>query len=233
MPGSLNILDALAIGWFFVAWISYTFISKRRYSSGGDVTLSKLSRNYRKAWMLNMLDREYKIVDTNLLGTLIQSVSFFTSGTILLIAGLFAALGSAQDLLEMTAQIPFAIDTNLVTVKIKFLLLIGLFVYVFFKLVWSLRQYNFAVVMMGAAALKFENEKEKIRYAEKMGIIVDRGSVHFNEGMRGYEFGLAYLGWFIHPLVFIAATTLVVLVIYRREFRSNVLRAMQAWDQAS
>lgn len=231
MPYSLDIIDGIAIAWFFFAWFGYSVISKKRYSSAGDVTLSKLSRDYRKAWMLNMLNREYRIVDTTLLGTLIQSVSFFTSGTILLIAGLFAALGSAQDVLEITAQIPFAIETNLVTVKIKFLLLIGLFVYVFFKLVWSLRQYNFSVVMMGGAMLEFETDDEKTRYAEKMGIIIDRGGVHFNEGMRGYEFGLAYLAWFIHPLLFIGTTTLVVMVIYRREFHSNILRAMQQWDK--
>ncbi len=231
MPYSFDILDAIAISWFLVAWIGYSAISKRRYSSGGEATLTKLSRNYRKAWMLNMLDREFRIVDTTLLSTLIQSVSFFTSGTILLIAGLFAALSAAQDVLEMTAQIPFAVETNLLTVKIKFLLLIGLFVYVFFKLVWSLRQYNFAVVMMGGACIEFDDQDEKTRFAEKMGVVIDRGGIHFNEGMRGYEFGLAYLGWFIHPLLFIGATTLVVLVIYRREFHSNVLRAMQQWDQ--
>jgi uncharacterized membrane protein len=228
---TFTLVDVLAISWFFCVWLSYNVISKRRYSSAGDVTLSKLSRDYRKAWMLNMLDREYRIVDSTLLGTLMQSVSFFTSGTILLIAGLFAALGSAQDVLEITTQIPFAIETNLVTVKIKFLLLISLFVYVFFKLVWSLRQYNFAVVMMGGALIEFENNDEKTRYAEKIGIVLDRGGVHFNEGMRGYEFGLAYLAWFIHPLLLIATTTLVVLVIYRREFRSNILRAMQQWDK--
>lgn len=228
---TFSLVDALAISWFFFAWLSYSAISKRRYSSAGDVTLSKLSRDYRKAWMLNMLNREFRIVDTNLLGTLMQSVSFFTSGTILLIAGLFAALGSAQDMLEITEQIPFAVETNLLTVKIKFLLLIGLFVFVFFKLVWSLRQYNFAVVMMGGAMLTYGSEDEKIRYAEKMGIVIDRGGVHFNEGMRGYEFGLAYLTWFIHPWLFIGATTLVVLVIYRREFHSNILRAMQHWDK--
>ena len=231
MPYSFEILDGIAIAFFIIAWVSYNLISARRYSSSGEITLSKLSRNYRKTWMLNMLDREYRIVDSTLLGTLIQSVSFFTSGTILIIAGLFAALSSAQEVHGITEHIPFAIETNLVTVKIKFLILIGLFIYIFFKLVWSLRQYNFAVVMIGGAKLTFESGQEKNRYAEKLGIILDRGGVHFNEGMRGYEFGLAYLSWFIHPLLLIAATTLVVLVIYRREYHSNILRAMQAWDQ--
>jgi uncharacterized membrane protein len=219
-------------------------MSRRRYSSSGAITLSKLSRDYRKAWMLNMLDRDFKIIDTSLLGILIRSATFFISGTIILIAGLSAALGAAEQVLEITVHVPYAVNATIATIQAKFLILISVFVYVFFKLVWSLRQYNFAVVMMGAAALTFENEEEKTRWANKMGIILDRGGwankmgiildrggVHFNEGMRGFEFGLAYLGWFVHPVLFIAATTLVWLVIYRREFRSNVLRAMQEWDQ--
>ena len=231
MPFSFHLLDILAVGWFFLAWIGYNWMSRRRYSSSGAITLSKLSRDYRKAWMLNMQDRDFKIIDTSLLGILIRSVTFLISGTIILIAGLSAALGAAEQVLEVTVHVPYAMEATVATVQAKFLILISVFVYVFFKLVWSLRQYNFAVVMMGAAALTFENEEEKTRWANKMGIILERGGVHFNEGMRGFEFGLSYLGWFVHPVLFIAATTLVWLVIYRREFRSNVLRAMQEWDQ--
>lgn len=83
---------------------------------------------------------------------------------------------------------------------------------------------------MGAAEIEFIDRINKLNYANKMGIVVDCGGIHFNEGMRGYEFGLAYLGWFLHPILFMAAATLVLGVLYRREFHSNVLQAMQAWE---
>ena len=44
--------------------------------------------------------------------------------------------------------------------------------------------------------------------------------------MRGFEFALAAMAWFIHPVVFIVATIFVSLVIYRREFASRTMRAM-------
>lgn len=231
MAYNFHLSDIIALSWFFLVWISYSWISRRHYSSKGAVTMNKLSRAYRKNWMLNMLERENRIVDSALLATLIRSVSFFASGTIILIAGIATALGAADQVVRITAQLPFAAETNSLTVQIKFLILISLFVYVFFKLVWSLRQYNFAVVMMGAANIEFKDQADKLNYANKMGIVVDRGGIHFNEGMRGYEFGLAYLGWFLHPILFVFATTLVLGVLYRREFHSNVLHAMQAWDQ--
>ncbi|MNJ78871.1 hypothetical protein D3C77_767340 [compost metagenome] len=48
----------------------------------------------------------------------------------------------------------------------------------------------------------------------------------FNFGLRSYYFGLAMLAWFINPWFFIIATTGVVLVLYRREFHSDVLDVM-------
>ena len=43
-------------------------------------------------------------------------------------------------------------------------------------------------------------------------------------------FGLSMLAWFIHPGLFVLATTGVVLVLYRREFHSDVLEVMLYTD---
>ena len=48
----------------------------------------------------------------------------------------------------------------------------------------------------------------------------------FNFGLRAYYFGMAMLGWFIHPWLFMLVTAGVVLVLYRREFHSDVLKVM-------
>ncbi len=34
---------------------------------------------------------------------------------------------------------------------------------------------------------------------------------------------MAYLSWFLHPLLFGIATTVVILVLYAREFRSGII----------
>ena len=49
----------------------------------------------------------------------------------------------------------------------------------------------------------------------------------FNRGIRAYYFGLAAVFWFIQPWVFVAVTTLIVGVLYRRDFRSQTLTAMR------
>ncbi|MFT5258754.1 MAG: putative membrane protein [Saprospiraceae bacterium] len=231
MLNSFTLLDILALSWFFSVWFLYSYISKKTMYQGDRITLNGLSNFYRETWMLNMVNRDNRIVDSNLLNTLLRGVSFFLSGTILVIAGLYAALGSASDVIDITSHIPFAIANTIEMVKIKFLILISLFVYVFFKLVWSLRLYNYGIVMMGAAPECNQGEEEKQRYAKKMGVVISKGGIYFNEGMRGFEFGLAYLVWLIHPIGLLISTTIVLMVIYRREYRSATLAAMQRWDE--
>lgn len=224
-------LNSMALGWFALLWLSYNWLSQKISERQEGLSLNKLAKNYRIKWMQQMLARENRIVDATLLNTLLRSVSFFLSGTILVIAGLYAALGAAEDIHAMTEHIPFAEITSIPAVKSKILLLIGIFVYVFFKLAWSLRQFNFSLSMLGAAPPNGTDDAEKQRYAEKIGFIIDRAGRHFNEGMRGFEFGLAYLAWFIHPLALVLSTSIVTAVIYRREHRSATLHAMQRWEQ--
>jgi hypothetical protein len=44
----------------------------------------------------------------------------------------------------------------------------------------------------------------------------------FDDGLRGYYFAFAVIGWFFSPWVFMAATAGVVFILYRHEFTSEV-----------
>jgi hypothetical protein len=43
----------------------------------------------------------------------------------------------------------------------------------------------------------------------------------FNDGLRGYYFAFAAIGWFFSPIAFIVATVGVVYILYEREFGSR------------
>ena len=49
----------------------------------------------------------------------------------------------------------------------------------------------------------------------------------FTDGLRAYYLASALVAWFFSAWAFIAATTLVVWVLYRREFHSEVLQALR------
>jgi uncharacterized membrane protein len=49
---------------------------------------------------------------------------------------------------------------------------------------------------------------------------------HFNRGQRAYCYALGYLACYLCPWRLLAATALVVVVTWRRQFASNAWRAM-------
>jgi uncharacterized membrane protein len=63
-------------------------------------------------------------------------------------------------------------------------------------------------------------------FAEEAAQVISRAALAFNLGLRSYYFGLAYLIWFLNPWFFMLVSTWVVAVLYRREFKSAVLRAL-------
>ena len=50
----------------------------------------------------------------------------------------------------------------------------------------------------------------------------------FNDGLRAYYMSFAAVSWFFSPWAMLAATAGVIWVLYRREFRSEVLQALES-----
>ncbi|MEE4463530.1 DUF599 family protein, partial [Azotobacter chroococcum] len=69
-------------------------------------------------------------------------------------------------------------------------------------------------------------EQERKAFAERVARVISLAANQFNFGLRAYYFGLAMLAWFINPWVFMLLTAGVVIVLYRREFHSEVLEVM-------
>ena len=63
-------------------------------------------------------------------------------------------------------------------------------------------------------------------HALRFGTVNTLAGDEFNRGIRAYYFGFAALGWFVHPALFAALTTLILLILWRRDFRSRTLRAL-------
>jgi uncharacterized membrane protein len=96
-----------------------------------------------------------------------------------------------------------------------------IFVYAFFKFAWCYRLFTYCAVLIGAAPLPDALTPQAYDHADRLARLHSLAAQHFNSGLRSYFFALATLGWFLHPFVFIVATSWVTWVVYRREFRSR------------
>ncbi|WP_333606683.1 DUF599 domain-containing protein [Arsukibacterium sp.] len=221
-----ELLDLIAVTWFLSLWVGYTFYAKRRAKVVS--CLSYELRRKRTDWMQQMLRRDNKMADVGLLSTLERNVSFFASSCLLILAGLLTVLPSADKLsLVLTNLIPWSTQTE-VGVQVKILFLAFIFVFAFFQFTWSLRQYGFGGVLIGAAPDGREMAAEEQQlYANRAAKVVDQAGHSFNYGLRAIYFSLSALTWFIDAGLFMVASVVVMLVMKHREFHSKVLKALQ------
>jgi uncharacterized membrane protein len=219
-------LDVASVLWFFIAWVGYTVFAD--HSPQRHRKLSAAMDRYRLRWMVAMLGREIRVVDTSIVGNILTGVAFFASTTIFVIGGLVATLGAGATALSAVQRLPFASATSMTLFELKVLLLVAIFIYAFFKFAWAFRVYNNCSVLIGAAPHAPTSPEVIQGYSEMVGRLLGLGTRHFNLGMRAYFFAMAAFSWVLNPTVFMVATTVVVLVVYRREFRSRTVAAVSA-----
>jgi uncharacterized membrane protein len=226
--GVLPWLDWLAVLAFFAAWVGYAVWARRRAARKPSVLAA--SNAERRRWMLQVTWRENRVIDGVVVQSMSTSPSFFASTTILIIGGLLAVL-SAGGTNELLQQVPFAARTSALVFDVKLLLLLGIFVYAFFRFTWSLRQYTFGALLVASApdAAQFERDGlSREAFADRAGLIVGMAAETFNDGLRAYYMAFAAIAWFLSPLALMVATAAVVYILYRREFRSEVLAVLIA-----
>ncbi|SNY60744.1 Uncharacterized membrane protein [Arsukibacterium tuosuense] len=223
MPGPL---DLIAVIWFFVLWIGYTLFAKRKAKVVS--CLSFELRRKRTDWMQKMLTRDNKMADVGLISTLERNVTFFASSSLLILAGLLTAMSSAEKLsLMLSNLVPWA-NYSEGSVQLKLLLLTFIFVFAFFQFTWSLRQYGFCGVLIGAAPEGRDlTADDQALYANRAAKVIDQAGHSFNYGLRSIYFSLSALSWFIDPILFMVSAVVVMIVMKQREFHSKVLKALQ------
>ncbi len=217
----LTVLDYAALVWFLTCWAGLSvFADHSRWHAR---STTGLMTSYHRRWMQVMAHRENRIVDTATLGNLLHGVAFFASTSILAIGGLVAMLGAGDMAVQIIRDLPFAAATSRLAWELKALLLIATLIFAFFKFARAFRLCNYCTILIGATPLADDNPAEAEAMADRAASMSILASYHYIRGIRAYFFGLAILSWFLHPLLFLASTTWIVLVIYRREFRSRTL----------
>lgn len=217
----------IAVIWFIFCWVGYSYYATWR--ARDTACLASVLHLYRQDWMRRLLVRDNRIADANVIGNLERNASFFASSTLIILAGVLTALGASERAVMLLADLPFAQPVSRGLSEVKLLGLAVVFVYAFFTFSWCMRQYNFAAVLVASAPMAGErnvSDQERRSFAERAARVMSMAANQFNFGLRAYYFGMATLAWFIHPWFFMGVTAGVVLILYRREFRSDVLKVM-------
>ncbi|MGL4395687.1 MAG: DUF599 domain-containing protein [Hyphomicrobium sp.] len=216
--------DIMAGVTFLLCWFGYglaaTLRARRRPS------LMSAVKVFRRRWIERMCERDNHTADATLLSNLLRGSLFLASTTVFILGGLVALLGTAPKVSEVISQLPYASGSEPRLAEIKALVLIFVYVYAFFKFTWSAWQYNILSIMVGAMPDASNGGRVPADYQVAASRVTSLAGDSYNNGIRAYYFSIPLMAWFIDPLLFLAATLIVTIVIYRREFHSPVLHAL-------
>ncbi len=218
-------LDLLALSWFVCTWAAYaaTLAWTERRKRGLNMEMNR----YRDIWMFQMLARDMRMVDTQIVSSLQNGTAFFASTSLIAVGGALTVMRSTEDILQVMAALPFGVRSTAMQWEAKTMGLAIIFVYAFFKFAWSYRLFNYVAIMVGATPpAKDKDMPEAKDHAERLGRLCALAGKHFNRGQRAFFFALGYLGWFISPWLLMVTSVAVAVILWRRQFAADSRHAL-------
>jgi uncharacterized membrane protein len=213
-------LDLAALAFFLLSMVGYRLFSGP--TGAGRNNLVSAIQTQRVAWMLNMSRRKERTLDAILLNSLGQGNAFFASSSAIAIGGLAAMLGSGEKVQQILERIPYVAPSTGVVWELKLLLIIGIFVFAFFKFAWAFRLSHYTSIMIGATPLLDDSNIHACdAHAARTARLAGLSAEHSNGGIRAFYYAIAAMTWFAHPVLFIVATLWVMLILIRRDYFSR------------
>ena len=105
-------LDYWAVGLLFGSWIVIGYFIENPPKSRPSVSV--LMAQYRRDWMVQMITRQPRIFDAQILATLRQGTSFFASATMIAIGGCLALFGNMERFIGVAEDLTLGADPNIV-----------------------------------------------------------------------------------------------------------------------
>jgi uncharacterized membrane protein len=217
--------DIAAVAFFALEWTVYAITLE--HTAYGRDSLSARMHIYREVWVRNLLNREARMVDMQIMASLQNGTAFFASTSLIAVGGALALLRSTNDALAVLGALPVDLTPSPALWEVKCVGLILIFIYTFFKFAWAYRLFNYVAILFGAMPPAGQRDTpEAEAHVLRTTRLFEAAGRHFNRGQRAFFFALGYLGWFVSPWVLFMTTAAVVIVIWRRQFASRAWEAM-------
>ncbi|XDA98377.1 DUF599 domain-containing protein [Sulfitobacter sp. LCG007] len=212
-----SMLDLAALAVLVAAWIGIGWRVENPRS--GRPSVSVIMAGYRLEWMREMVTRDPRIFDAQILANLRQGTAFFASTSVIAIGGVLALVGNPERLAGVAQDIA-AVENPAIVWEVKLLVLALFLTNSFLCFAWSNRLFGYCSVLM-ASVPNEPDHPQAYRRAEQAGRINVTAAKNFNRGLRSVYFSLAAATWLAGPIALMIASGLAVIVIWRREFASQ------------
>ena len=216
----------VALAFFASCWLFYQPLLTALSRTAGTAINTDMTV-IRTAWMRNMVGRENRFMDGQLLGHALNSASFFASSNLILIAACASALFSGEAAFRSaSALVVIKTSTRLLCEGQLALVLICL-ARGLLDFIWSIRQMNYCIAAIGAVPLSIARDDARYgAYGTAVARMLNPALSSFNAGVRGYYFALAAGAWLFGPVSFMAATAGAVSLLLWRQRSSRTAQAV-------
>jgi uncharacterized membrane protein len=231
LPPDFGWPHAVAVALIFGLWGFYTPILKLI----GRGSLNSQLHVVRLRWleMHQGIEREHRVFDAIMLGHISNSISFFGSGTLIVLAGLVGALANVSNVYLLSRGLKFVDQTmSLELFTLYFSLLTLILAMSFFAFTYALRKMAYTFAMMGGLqAAPAESQASRIM-GEQSAIVLTEAVRSINSGIRGYYYAVAALFLFAGPYFCIVATLAITGLLYYRQLFSPTALAIARYVDA-
>lgn len=211
-PLDFAALGLLVLGWLVLGW-------RIEHSSANAPSTSELMAGFRREWMRQMITRNPRVFDAQIISNLRQGTAFFASTSMIALGGALAVIGNAERLAGVANDLVLT-DNPAFVWEVKLVVLSLFLTNAFLKFAWANRLFGYAAVLM-AAVPNDVTDPVCLHRADQAGEISVTAARSFNRGLRSVYFALTCVAWLAGPLALALATLFTLAVIWRREFASH------------
>jgi uncharacterized membrane protein len=217
--------DLLAFAVFLLVWAAYEPIL--RALARGRRLINADMVQLRAGWMQQMMRRHaLRLLDSQLVGHTLNTASFFASSNLILIAGAVGVLFGGETAYRRLEAAPLLVHAPPQLFSFKLALIAVTLVRGLLSFIWSIRQLNYAVAVIGAAPRHGPPALMK-EYGEAASAVLNPALHSFNAGVRGYYFALSATAWLAGPEALAAASLGAAAILAWRQAFSPAAKAVR------
>ncbi len=228
LPEGFDILHIVAVAFLALSWVAYAPLLAA-FARG---TLNSQLDDVRKHWIGISIIRENRTFDAVLLGHIINSVAFFGSATLIVLAGLVGTLASVSKIHEIIVQLPLVAEMGVELFALKLLVIVFLMTVSFFSFTYSLRKLIYTIALVGGLPETADDRPGRDVMIDTAATVLTEAVRSFNSGIRGYYYAVSAMFLFIGPIPCIAATAIVMFMLFYRQTSTSTANAIERYVDA-
>ncbi len=192
----------------------YHLVLARVYRREPERTHRGRSNRLRRAWVAMVRARGADILAVQTMRNWVMSATLLASTSILIGLGVGHVAFAGTDLAELARALSLLPAPSEPTMRIKLLVLAGIFFAAFHHFVLALRYYNHTGFMINLPDLDFSGDP-----AGTVAETLNRAGGHYNKGTRIFLLALPFVLWLIGPLWFLSGVAGTLWILGRFDFR--------------